>query len=95
MTSFFRNCNIFFDWAENQIRFGSDVSNSGNKLNMFKNRRMLFIHLDINSLLPTIKKMCHLAELTNSSLKGISETKLDGSVLNSEIATGRVMILSG
>lgn len=56
---------------------------------------MLFIHLDINSLLPTIKKMCHLAELTNSSLKGISETKLDGSVLNSEIATERVMILSG
>ena len=62
---------------------------------MLKNRGMLFINLDINSLLPTIKKMCHLTELTNSSLKGISETKLDGSVLNSEIATERVMILSG
>ena len=52
---------------------------------MNKNRGMHFQHLNLNSLLPIIKEICHLAQLTNASVKGTSETKLGESVLNGEI----------
>ena len=48
---------------------------------MFKNRGIHFIH----SLLPKIEERHHFTQLTNTYVTGISETKLDESVLNSEI----------
>ena len=80
-----RNCNLTIEWTENQISFDGDISNGGNKWSMFKNRGMLFINLNVNNFLQKIEKMRHLAELTNASVAGISETKLDGSFLNSDI----------
>ena len=50
---------------------------------MFKSRRMHFIHLNVYSVLLNIKETLHLAELTKASLIGISEMKIDESVLNS------------
>ena len=50
-----------------------------------KNRGMHFIDLYVNSNLPKTEEICHLLELSNPPFRGISETKLDGSVLNSEI----------
>ena len=44
---------------------------------------MHFIYLKIYSFLPKIEEMHNLAKLTNASVIGISETKLDRSVLNS------------
>ena len=53
--------------------------------NIFKHRRLHFLHLSINSLLPKIDELRHIARLTNAALIGISEPQLDDSVLISEI----------
>ena len=49
---------------------------------MFKMRGMYFIHLNVNCLLPKIEEIYHLSESTNASVIGISEVKIDASVLN-------------
>ena len=46
---------------------------------------MYFIHLNVNSILSKIEEVRHLGEVTNASVIVISETKFDGSVLNSEM----------
>ena len=51
----------------------NDNSNSGDKWNMFKNRGMHFIHLNVNSLIPKIEEIRHLAKLTNASVIDTSE----------------------
>ena len=81
------NCNLYIDWSENQITFDSNNSNGGGKWIMFKNRRIHSIILNVNSLLPRLEEIRHLAQLINVSVIGISETKLDVFVLNSEIVT--------
>ena len=55
------------------------------KWNIFKHRGLHFLHLNINSLLPKIDELRHIARLTNAAVIGISESKLDDSVLTSEI----------
>ena len=55
------------------------------KWNIFKHRGLHFLHLNINSLLPKIDELRHIARLTNAYVIGISESKLDDSVLTSEI----------
>ena len=51
----------------------------------FQQRGLHFIHLNINSLLPKIHELRHIAVETNAAVIGISESKLDDSVLNAEI----------
>ena len=46
---------------------------------------MHFIHLNINSLLPKIDEIRYVAKLTNATVIGLSETKLDNTVLSSEL----------
>ena len=53
--------------------------------NIFKHRGLHFLHLNINSLLPKIDELRHIARLTNVAAIGISELKLDDSVLTSKI----------
>ena len=53
--------------------------------NIFKHRGLHFLHLNINSLLPKMDELSHIARLTNAAVIGISESKLDDSVLTSEI----------
>ena len=55
------------------------------KWNVFKHRGPHLLHLNINSLLPKIDELRHIARLTNAAVIGISESKLDDSVLTSEI----------
>ena len=43
------------------------------------------MHLNINSLLPEIDELRHMARLSNAAVIGISESKLDKSITNSEI----------
>ena len=50
----------------------------------FKHRGLRFLHLNINSLLPKIDELRHIARLTNAAVIRISESKLDGSVPTSE-----------
>ena len=39
----FCNCNLATDWTENQTSFATDISNSGNKWSMLKNKGMHII----------------------------------------------------
>ena len=48
-------------------------------------RSMHFIHLNINSILPKIDEIRCIAKLTNATVIGLSETKLDNTVLSSEL----------
>ena len=51
-----------------------------NEWNVFKNRGLHFIHLNINSLLPKIEELHFIAKSTNAAVIGICESKLDASV---------------
>ena len=53
--------------------------------NFFKHRGLHFLHLNSNSLLLKYDELRHIARLTNAAVIGISESKLDDSVLTSEI----------
>ena len=44
-----------------------------------------FIHININSLLPKIEELLRFACLSNAAVIGISESKLDNSIFDSEI----------
>ena len=46
---------------------------------------MYFINLNINSLLSKIDEILCIAKLTNTTVIGLSETKLGNTVLSSEI----------
>ena len=50
----------------------------------FSNRLLHLIHLNINSLLPNIDEMRVIAKRTKAAVIGISESKLDSTVLDSE-----------
>ena len=89
----YRNSNSYFHWL---LLFSGDISlNLGpphnNQLqpqsewSVFNSRRLYFIHLNVNSLLPKIDELRNIAKLSNAAVIGISESKLDDSVLSSEI----------
>ena len=61
--------------------------------NIFKHRGLHFFHVNINSLLPKIDELRHIARLTNAAVIEISESKLDDSVLTSEIQIGEYDLL--
>ena len=56
-----------------------------NEWSVFNSRGLHFIHLNINSLLPKIDELRNIAKLSNAAVIGIGESKLDDSVLSSEI----------
>ena len=45
-----------------------------------------FIHLDINSLLSKIDELREIIKISNQTVIGITETKLDNSIIDSEIS---------
>ena len=45
---------------------------------------MHFIHININSLLPKIDEIRYISNITNASIIGISETKIDETIWSSE-----------
>ena len=53
--------------------------------NKFNERGLHFIHLNINSLLPKIYELRQIASKTNAAVIGITESKLDDTVLDAEI----------
>ena len=64
-----------------------------NEWNVFKNRGLHYIHLNINSLLPRIEELHFIAKSTNAAIIGIFEPKLDVSVLEQEISIDNYKIL--
>ena len=79
----FHNCGFSTEQMDYQLDSLSEVSNDA--YNIFQKRGMLFIHLNINSLLSKIDEICYIAKLTNATVIGLSETKLDNTVLSSEL----------
>ena len=63
--------------SENMSRNNCDV--------LKKKRGMHFIHININSLVRKIDELRYIVNITNSSIIGISETKLDETILPSEL----------
>ena len=51
----------------------------------FVKRGLHFIHINVNSMLPKIDELRSIAKKSNAAVIGITESKLDESVLNSEI----------
>ena len=55
------------------------------KFKVFTRKGLHFIHLNINSLLPKIDELQYIAKNSNVAVIGISETKLDNTVYDSEV----------
>ena len=55
------------------------------KLKIFKIKGLHILHLKINSLLPKMDEIRFITKHSNASIIGISESKLDWSILNSEL----------
>ena len=53
---------------------------------VFKKRRLHFVHLNINCLPSKIEELRQIAKDTNSAVIGLSETKLDKTIFDSEIS---------
>ena len=52
----------------------------------FRNRGLHFIHLNINSLQPKIDELREIIQISSPTVIGITETKLDNSIDDSEIS---------
>ena len=53
---------------------------------VFKKRGLHFVHLNINSLSSKIEELRQIAKNTNSAVIGLSETKLDKTIFDSEVS---------
>ena len=56
-----------------------------NEWNVFRSNGIHLIHLNVNSLLPKIDEIRYIAERTKAAVIGITESKLDESIFQSEI----------
>ena len=54
----------------------------------FNSKDLHFIHLNVNSFLRKMDKLRNIVKLSNAAVIGISESKLDDSILLSEITIG-------
>ena len=79
----FHNCSFSTERMDYQLDTLSVVNN--NAWNIFRKRNMHFIHLNINSIQSKIDEIRYIAILTNATVIGLSETKLDNAVLSSEL----------
>ena len=70
-----------------------DTLQCSNEWNVFKNRGLHFIHLNINSLLSRIEELRFIAKSTNAAVIGICESKLDTSLLDPEISIDNYKIM--
>ena len=85
-TDIFPFSNSSFSGSESRFHLGSNDENlDTEKWTNFKKKGLHFIHININSLLPKIDEIRHMTKITNAAIVGIGETKLDESILSSEI----------
>ena len=53
--------------------------------NKFKIKRLHILHLNVNSLLPKVVELKYIAKLNNAAVIGMTESKLNDNILDSEI----------
>ena len=76
--------NESFSNDESQTFSGSDDGNLNfEKWAVFKKKWPHLVHATINSILPKIDELRYLTKLSNASIAGIGETKLDNSISSS------------
>ena len=63
----------------------TNQTSDNNEWDVFKARGLHFIHININSLLPKIEELRRIACQSKAAVIGISESKLDNSIFDSEI----------
>ena len=63
------------------------------KFEAFNSKGLHFIHLIISSILPKIDEFRNTAKYSNSPVTGITETKLDNTVYDSEVTIGGYSIV--
>ena len=51
----------------------------------FKCKGLHFLHINVNSFLPKIDEVNLIANKSNATILGISETKLDNTIMDSEL----------
>ena len=64
---------------------GCYKATGNSKLKILKIKELHILHLKINSLLPKMDEIRFITKHSNASIIGISESKLDWSILNSEL----------
>ena len=79
----FHICSFSTERMDDKLDYLSVVSND--TWNIFQNRGMHFIHLNINSILLKIDEIRYIANLTNATVIGLRKTKFDNTVLSSEL----------
>ena len=76
--------NSSFSGSESRFHLGSSDENlDTEKWTNFTKKGLHFIHININ--IPKIDEIRHMTKITNAAIVGIGETKLDESILSSEI----------
>ena len=60
---------------------------------VFKKPGLHFVHLNINSVSSKIEELRQIAKDTNSAVIGLSETKLDKTIFNSEISISNYSLI--
>ena len=73
------------DISLNPEPFSNNQSLHSNEWNVFRSKGIHLIHLNVNSLLPKIDELHYIAERTKAAVIGITESKLDQSIFQSEI----------
>ena len=63
----------------------NQITISDNTWHPFKQKGLHLLHLNVNSLLPKIEEIRHIAKSSNAGVFGITESKLDKSILDCEI----------
>ena len=63
------------------------------KFKVFTRKGLHFIHLNTNGLLPKIDELRYIAKNSNAAVIGISESKLDNTVYDSEAAIDGYIIV--
>ena len=70
-----------------------DTMQCWNEWNIFKNRGLHFIHLNIDSFLSKLEEFHYIAKSTNAPIIGICKSKVVALVLDPEISINNYKIL--
>ena len=73
------------DISLNPGPFYNNQSLDSYEWDVFRSKRIHLIHLSVNSLFPKIDEIHYIAERTKATVIGITESKLDESIFQSEI----------
>ena len=63
------------------------------KFEVFNNKGLHLIHLNVNSLLPKTDELRNIAECSNAAVNGITETELDNTVYDSKVTIDGYIIV--